>query len=86
MKTKVSRECKKNLHGPLIDTIKDTSEILTKTITETYIINNKAIENLNEKVLELMNYKGMIPPYLASSSVNFFKPEHKSQIRLKKDP
>ena len=27
----------------------------------------------------------MIAPYLASSLVNFFKPENKSQFRLKKD-
>ena len=28
----------------------------------------------------------MIAPYLASSLVNFFKPENKSQFRLRKDP
>ena len=32
-----------------------------------------------------MNDKGMITPYLASSLVNLFKPENKSQFRLKKD-
>ena len=69
----------------LIEKIKDTSEILTKTITETYFNNNKAIENLNEKFLELMNDKGMIAPFLASSLVNFYKPENKNQFRLIKD-
>ena len=59
----------KKLYEPLTDTIKNTSEELTKTITETSINNNKAIENLNENVLELMNDKGMIAPYLASSLV-----------------
>ena len=34
---------------------------------------------------ELMNDKGMIAPYLASSLVNLFKPENKSQFRLRKD-
>ena len=58
---------------------------MTKTITESSINNNKAIENLNEKILELMNDKGMIAPYLASSLVNLFKPENKSQFRLRKD-
>ena len=75
----------KNLFEPVIDTHKNTSEKVTKTITETFFNNNKAIENLNEKLLKLMNDKGMIAPYLASSSVNIFKPENKSQIRLKKD-
>ena len=70
---------------PLSDTLKKTSEYITKTITENSIINNKAIENINEKVLELMNDKGMIAPYLASSLVNLFKPENKSQFRLRKD-
>ena len=28
----------------------------------------------------------MIAPYLASSLVNLFKPENKSQFRLRKDP
>ena len=53
---------------------------------ETSIKNNKSIENLNEKILELMNDKGMIAPYLASSIVNLFKAENKSQFRLRKDP
>ena len=76
----------KKLYEPLTDTIKDVSENITKTLTENSINNNKAIENLNEKILELMNDKGMIAPYLASSLVNLFKPENKSQFRLKKDP
>ena len=42
------------------------------------------MENLNENVLELMNDKGMIAPYLASSLVNFFNLK-KSQFRLIKD-
>ena len=71
---------------PLTDTLKKTSENITKAITETSIINNKAISDLNEKVLELMKDKGMIAPFLASSLVNLFKPENKSQFRLRKDP
>ena len=71
---------------PLTETLKETSENITKTITETSDINNKAIENLNEKILELMNDKGMIAPYLASSLVEVFKKDNKSQFRLRKDP
>ena len=69
----------------MTDAIKNTSENITKTLTENSINNNKAIENLNEKILELMNDKGLISPYLASTLVNLFEPENKSQFRLKKD-
>ena len=71
---------------PLTDTLKKTSENITKTITEISINNNKAIENLNEKILELMNDKGMIAPYLTTSLVEVFKKDNKSQFRLRKDP
>ena len=71
---------------PLTDTLKQTSENITKTITENSIINNKAIENLNEKILELMNDKGLIAPYLTTSLVEVFKKDNKSQVRLRKDP
>ena len=69
----------------MTDVIKITSENLTKTNTETYIRNNKAKENLNGKVFELLNDKGMIAPYLASSLVNFSKPEKTSQFGVLKD-
>ena len=72
----------KEVFEPHTDTPKNTSENITKTITEISIKNNKAISDLKEKVLELMNDKGMIAPYLASSLVNLFKPENKSEFRL----
>ena len=75
----------KKVFEPVTKSLENTSENITKTITETSINNNKAIENLSEKVLELMNNNGLIAPYLASSLVNIFKPENKSQFRLKKD-
>ena len=70
---------------PLTDTLKKTSENITKTITENSINNNKAIENLNEKILELMNDKGLIAPYLTTSLVEVFKKDNESQFRLRKD-
>ena len=54
---------------------------MTKTITETSIKNNKALDNLNEKVLELVNDKDTIAPYSASSLVIIFKPENTSQYK-----
>ena len=53
-------------------------------MTETSVENNKALEKLNEKVLEVMNNKGTIAPYLASTLVNNLKPENKSQFHLTK--
>ena len=75
----------KKVFEPVTKSLENTSQDITKTLTENSIKNNKAIENLNEKILELMDDKGMITPYLASSLVNLFKPENKSQFRLKKD-
>ena len=70
----------------MTDELKNTSEKITRTLTENSINNNKAIENLNEKILELMDEKGMIASYLASSLVEVFKKDNKSQFRLRKDP
>ena len=69
---------------PVTKSLEKKSENLTKTIMESSINNNKAIENLSLKIIELMNDEGMIAPYLASSLVNLFKPENKNQFRLKK--
>ena len=75
----------KKVFEPMTNVIKNASEFLKKTITENSINNNKASENLNEKVLELMKDKGMRAPYLASTLVNLFEPENKSQLKLIKD-
>ena len=74
------------LFKPMTDELKNTSEKITRTLTENSINNNKAIENLNEKILELMNDKGLIAPYLTTSLVEVFKKDNKSQFRLRKDP
>ena len=74
------------LFKPMTDEIKNTSEKITKTLTENSINNNKAIENLNEKILELMNDQGLIAPFLTSSLVEVFRKDNKSQFRLRKDP
>ena len=68
------------LQEPPIDKIEDTSENLTKATTETSINNNKTLESLNEKVLELMNDSGMIALYLAKPLDNLSKPEIKVNL------
>ena len=78
-------EDRKKVFEPVTKSLERTTQDITKTIVETSRNNNKAIENLYEKVLELLNDKSMIAPYLASSLVNLFEPVSKSQINLKKD-
>ena len=72
----------KKFFKPMADEIKNTSENITKTITESSFNNNKAIENLNEKVLESMNDKRLID----SSLIEVLKSDNKGQFRLTKDP
>ena len=72
----------KKVYEPLTDTIKNVSENITKTSTANSINNNKAIENLNEKVLESMNDKGLID----SSLIEVIKSDNKGQFRLSEDP
>ena len=78
-------EDSKKIFTPMSDAIKDTSENLTKAITDNSINKNKAVENFNERSLELMDDEGLIARNLALSLVNLSKPENKSQFRLKKD-
>ena len=51
---------------PVTKSIKDVSEEVTKTITESSIKNNQAIENLNNKLLAIMNDRGKLASYLMS--------------------
>ena len=62
--------------------IKDVSKEVTKTITETSMTNNKAIENLNDKFLELMNDRSIIARYLLSLLSKITNPENTSQFKL----
>ena len=61
----------RKLYEPFTNTIKDVSENITKTRSETSIKNTKAISDLNEKILDLLDEKGLRAPYLASSLVIF---------------
>ena len=75
----------KEVFEPITKSLENTSENITKTITEASNKNNKEISDLNEKVIKLMDGKGLIAPYLVPSLANLFKPENKSQFRLRKD-
>ena len=80
----IFQEDMKKVFEPVTKSLEKTSENSTKTITEPYIINNKALENLNEKNLELMIDKRFIAPSLTSSLVFLFTPENKINSDLKK--
>ena len=75
------REDLKEVYEPLTNTIKNVSENISKTLTESSINNNKAIENLNEQVLESTKDKGLID----SSILEVIK-DSTGQFRLIKDP
>ena len=55
----------KKVFEPFIDTTKDTSRDITKTMMETSIENSKTLKNLNDKN-EIMNDRGIMASYLSS--------------------
>ena len=69
------------LFEPMTKSIKE----VTKTITETSINNNQIIENLNNKLLEIMNDRGIISTYLLSPLAKITNPENTTHFKLKKD-
>ena len=72
----------KKVFEPVTKSLEKTSDNISKTITENSINNTKAISDLNEKVLESMNDKGLID----SSILEVIIPANKGQFRLTKDP
>ena len=70
---------------PVTKSIKHVSEEVTKTMTETSIKNNQALENLNNKLLEIMNDRGILAIYLMSPLSKITKAENTTQFKLVKD-
>ena len=83
-KQKIHEDMKK-IFEPVTKSLESTSQGITKTITETSIKNNQAIENINNKLLEIMNDRGIISSYLLSSLSKITNPENASQFKLVKD-
>ena len=75
----------KKVFEPVTKSLENTSENLTKAITETSIKNNLAIENINNNLLEIMNDRGILATYLMSPLSRITNPENKSQFKLVKD-
>ena len=76
----------KKVFEPVTKSLENTSEILTKAITETSIKNNLAIENKKNNLLEIMNDRGILATYLMSPFSKITNPENSSQFNLVKDP
>ena len=76
----------KKVFEPVTKSLENTSENLTKAITETSIKNNLAIENINNNLLEIMNDRGILATYLMSPLSRITNPENTSQFKLVKDP
>ena len=75
----------KEIFEPVTKTNKDVSEDVTKTLMITSKENNLALENLNNKLLEIMNDRGKLATYLMSSSSKITNPENTSQFISVKD-
>ena len=75
----------KKVFEPVTKSLENTSQDITKTITETSIKNNQAIENLNNKLLEIMNDRGILASYLISPLSKITNPENTTQFKLVKD-
>ena len=82
---------KQNFHGdmkkafePITATTKNTSKNLWKILTESSTKNNKALENLNNKLQEIMNERGKLASHLTSPLSKITNPENLSQFKLVK--
>ena len=75
----------KKVFEPVTKSLENTSENLTKAITDSSIKNNQALENVNNKLLEIMNDRGILATYLLSPLSKITNPESKSQFRLEID-
>ena len=79
------QEHKKKVFEPVTKSLENTSQDLTKTIAETSIKNNQAIENLNNKLLEITKDGGILASYLMSPLSNITNPENTTQFTLVED-
>ena len=74
----------KKVFEPVTKSLENNSQDITKTITETSIKNNPAIENLTNKLLEIMNDRGILASYLMGPLSKITNPENSSQFKLVK--
>ena len=68
----------------LTKSLEKSSQDITKTITESSIKNNQAIENSNNKLLEILNDRGILASYLMTPLSKITNPENASHFKLVK--
>ena len=68
-------EVMKKVFEVVTKSLANTSQDITKAITETSIKNYQAIENLNNKLLRIMDDRGIIASYLLSPLAKITNPE-----------
>ena len=71
----------KKVFEPVTKSVEITSENLTKAITQSSVKNNKALDNLNNKLLEIMNDRGILAYYLMSLLSKIPNPGYSSQFK-----
>ena len=74
----------KKVFDSVTKSLENASQDKTKTIIETSN-NNKALEKLNNKLLEIMNDRGILATYLMSPLSRISNPENSSQFKPVKD-
>ena len=84
--------CKQNFQEDLKKCLSPSVNILkmylcsiTRGMTETSKEENKALLNLNDNVLEILNDRGILASYLLSLLCKIIHPDHTSQFKLAKD-
>ena len=75
----------KKVFEPATKSLENTYQDITKTITDTPIKNNKELENLNNKLLEIMKARGIIARFLKSPLSKIINPENTTQFKLVKE-
>ena len=75
----------KKVFEPVTKSLENTSQDKTKAITETSIKNTQAIANLNNKLLDIKNDRGILPTFLMSALSKITNPESTSHFKLVKD-
>ena len=75
----------KKVFEPVTKSLEEPSQDITKTITETSIKNYQALESLNNKLLKLLNDRGILASYLMSPLSRITNWENTTQFKLVKD-
>ena len=76
----------KKVFKPVTESIKDVSEDVTRTRTETSKENNKGLSNLTDKLLEILNDVGILAFYLFSPLSIITNRDPTSRFELVNDP